>query len=198
MKLMRNGTQGNTVRRKNAESTYQIRATPAEDLPRTSRLCKQGLDSRRHVPDGFRRHYPEEAPAHEVTVDGFWIDVHTVTNEEFRRFVEATKYVTSAERSPNPDDYPGAKPELLVPASAVFQKPKQRVDLSDCYQWWTYVPGANWCHPEGPSSTLKRKSETSRRPTRLRRRRSLRQVDRQGIANGSGVGVCCSRRIGRS
>ena len=104
---------------------------------------------------GSDEHYPEEAPAHEVSVDGFWMDTHTVTNEEFRRFVEATKHVTSAERAPNPDDYPGAKPELLVPASVVFQKPKQRVDLRDCYQWWTYVPGANWRHPEGPASSLK-------------------------------------------
>jgi len=104
---------------------------------------------------GSDKHYPEEAPAHEVTVDGFWMDTHTVTNEEFRKFVEATKHVTSAERAPNPDDYPGAKPELLVPASVVFQKPKQRVSLNDCYQWWTYVPGANWLHPEGPASSLK-------------------------------------------
>ena len=104
---------------------------------------------------GSDKHYPEEAPAHEVTVDGFWMDSHTVTNEEFRKFVEATKHVTSAERAPNPDDYPGAKPELLVPASVVFQKPKQRVSLNDCYQWWTYVPGANWRHPEGPASSLR-------------------------------------------
>ena len=56
---------------------------------------------------GSDKHYPEEAPAHEVTVDGFWMDSHTVTNEEFRKFVEATKHVTSAERPPNPDDYFG-------------------------------------------------------------------------------------------
>ena len=104
---------------------------------------------------GSDKHYPEEAPAHEVTVEGFWMDRHTVTNEEFRKFVEATKHVTSAERAPNPDDYPGAKPELLVPASVVFQKPKQQVNLNDCFQWWTYVPGANWRHPEGPASSLK-------------------------------------------
>ncbi len=52
-------------------------------------------------------HYPEEAPAHAVTVDGFWMDETTVTNAEFRRFVEATGHVTSAERPANPDDYPG-------------------------------------------------------------------------------------------
>ena len=71
---------------------------------------------------GSDKHYPEEAPAHEVTVDGFWIDTHTVTNEEFRKVVEAAKHATSAERAPNPDDYPGAKPELLVPASVISLK----------------------------------------------------------------------------
>ena len=108
---------------------------------------------------GSDKHYPEEAPVHQVTVDGFWVDQHAVTNEEFRKFVEATKYVTFAERPPNAADYPGAKPELLVPASVVFQKPRQRVDLRDCYQWWTYVPGANWRHPEGPASSLKGKAK---------------------------------------
>jgi sulfatase modifying factor 1 len=72
---------------------------------------------------GSDKHYPEEAPAHEVSVDGYWMDPHAVTNEEFRRFVDATKYVTSAERAPNPEDYPGAKPELLVPAPLFFRNP---------------------------------------------------------------------------
>ena len=64
---------------------------------------------------GSDKHYPEEAPAHEVTVEGFWMDPHTVTNEEFRKFVEATKHVTSAERAPKAEDYPGAKPECSCP-----------------------------------------------------------------------------------
>lgn len=104
---------------------------------------------------GSNDYYPEEAPAHPVTVDGFWMDQYTVTNAQFSRFVEDTDYVTSAERSPNPEEYPGAKPELLVPASVVFRRPTFRVNLSDHYQWWTYVPGANWRHPLGPGSTLK-------------------------------------------
>ncbi|HEX2929528.1 MAG TPA: SUMF1/EgtB/PvdO family nonheme iron enzyme, partial [Candidatus Binatia bacterium] len=97
---------------------------------------------------GSDKHYPEEAPAHPVTVDGFWMDQYVVTNDDFRRFVEATKYVTLAEQPPNAADYPGAKPELLVPASVVFRKPAQRVDLNNCHNWWTYIPGANWRHPE--------------------------------------------------
>jgi formylglycine-generating enzyme required for sulfatase activity len=108
---------------------------------------------------GSNSHYREEAPAHQVTVDGFWMDKFTVTNEQFRRFVEETKHVTLAERPPNPEEYPGAKPEMLVPASMVFQKPRHRVDLRNPYNWWGYVPGANWRHPEGPEHTLKGRNE---------------------------------------
>ena len=98
--------------------------------------------------------YPEEAPAHRVSVDGFWMDRHTVTNKEFARFVHRTGYVTSAERAPDAADYPGADPELLVPASAVFEQPSGPVSLADPYQWWAYVPGADWRHPHGPGSSV--------------------------------------------
>jgi formylglycine-generating enzyme required for sulfatase activity len=107
---------------------------------------------------GSNSHYPEEAPAHPVTVDGFFIDRYPVTNEEFSRFVHETSHVTVAERAPNPDDYPGALPDLLVPASVVFKRPKTTVDLHNHFNWWAYVPGANWRHPEGPRSTLKDKA----------------------------------------
>jgi formylglycine-generating enzyme required for sulfatase activity len=103
---------------------------------------------------GSDRHYPEEAPAHRVTVDGFWMDIEPVTNAAFSRFVEATKYVTVAERPANPADYPGAKPELLAPSSVVFAKPNQRVDMRNPYNWWTYVPGADWRHPRGPQTSI--------------------------------------------
>jgi formylglycine-generating enzyme required for sulfatase activity len=104
---------------------------------------------------GSNDHYPEEAPTHEVAVDGFWLDKYAVTNADFSRFFEATKYVTVAERKPNAADYPGAKPELLVPASVMFHKPSHQVDLNNFYNWWTYTPGADWRHPSGPTSTLK-------------------------------------------
>ena len=103
---------------------------------------------------GSNNHYPEEAPAHEVRVGGFWIDIYTVTNAQFARFVEATGYVTAAERPANSADYPGAKPELLAPSSVVFHKPRQRVDLRNHHNWWRYVPGADWRHPDGPGSSL--------------------------------------------
>jgi formylglycine-generating enzyme required for sulfatase activity len=104
---------------------------------------------------GSNDHYPEEAPAHTVTVDPFWMDRFAVTNAQFSRFVESTGYVTLAEQAPDAKDYPGAKPELLVPASVVFRKPAHRVDLGNPYNWWTYIPGANWRHPQGPETSLK-------------------------------------------
>jgi formylglycine-generating enzyme len=104
---------------------------------------------------GSDGHYPEEAPAHRVTVEGFWMDRRAVTNVEFRRFVDATRYLTLAERPPDPETYPDAKPEMMVPASTVFQQPKHRVDLGNQYNWWTWVPGANWRHPRGPQSSLR-------------------------------------------
>ena len=103
---------------------------------------------------GSDEHYPEEGPAHRVEVDPFSIDVGPVTNAAFARFVEASGHVTFAERPPDPAAYPGADPSLLVPGSAVFFKPPVRVDLGDCTQWWRYVPGADWRHPEGPGSSL--------------------------------------------
>ena len=103
---------------------------------------------------GSDSHYPEESPAHEAEVDGFWMDRFCVTNAEFARFVAETSHVTSAERPPNPDDYPGALPEMLTAASVVFRKPQHRVDIRNHYNWWTYIAGANWRHPEGPDSTV--------------------------------------------
>jgi formylglycine-generating enzyme required for sulfatase activity len=105
---------------------------------------------------GSDRHYREEAPAHRVTVDGFWVDRTAVTNAEFARFVAATGHVTLAERAPRAEDYPGAKPEMLVPASVVFRQPKERVDLRDIHNWWALVPGADWRHPRGPQSSIAR------------------------------------------
>lgn len=103
---------------------------------------------------GSDNHYPEEAPTHRVKVDGFWIDRFAVTNREFEKFVKETGYVTLAERPANPDDYPDALPEMLVPSSTVFRKPSGPVDMRNHYNWWTYVPGANWRHPRGPASSI--------------------------------------------
>ena len=101
--------------------------------------------------EGF---YPEERPVHEVTVDGFWMARYPVTNQEFTRFVDATRYVTVAERPPNPAEFPGAPQENLVPGSMVFQKTAGPVDLRNYANWWAWAPGANWRHPLGPRSSL--------------------------------------------
>ncbi len=103
---------------------------------------------------GSDHHYPEEAPVHRVSVDGFWIDAYPVANYKFQKFAKQTSYVTVAERTPKAEDYPGAIPEMLVSGSVVFTQPSGRVDLSNHYNWWNWVPGADWRHPEGPESNL--------------------------------------------
>jgi formylglycine-generating enzyme len=103
---------------------------------------------------GSDDHYPEEAPAHHVTVSGFWMDTRPVTNAEFARFVEATGYVTMAERPPDPAMYPGARQEMLIAGSVVFRAPLFPVDMSNHHNWWTWVTGADWRHPEGPESSI--------------------------------------------
>ncbi len=103
---------------------------------------------------GSDRFYPEEGPAHLATVAPFRMDAHPVTNRAFARFVRETGWVTGAERTPDPADYPGVDPALLVPGSLVFRRTSGPVDLRDVRRWWRWVPGASWRHPEGPGSTL--------------------------------------------
>ena len=103
---------------------------------------------------GSDKHYPEEAPAHRVSVSSFWIDRTPVTNREFRKFVNATGHVTLAELPPDPKDYPNALPHMLKPASLVFTPPDHPVDLRVWTQWWTFKFGANWRRPFGPRSSL--------------------------------------------
>src|ERR1700733_14982370 len=90
---------------------------------------------------GSEDFYPEERPVHEVSVDGFWMDCHEVTNEQFALFVEATGYKTLAERPLNPTDFPGAPTENLVPGSMLFHKTKGPVDLGKYFNWWASAPG---------------------------------------------------------
>jgi formylglycine-generating enzyme required for sulfatase activity len=99
-------------------------------------------------------HFPDSQPLHRVKVDGFWMDRTEVTNAQFAKFVEATGYVTVAERTPTPEDFPGVPTEDLVPGSLVFAQPTQAVGLDNFLQWWSFVPGANWRHPEGPDSSI--------------------------------------------
>ena len=105
---------------------------------------------------------PDEFPHHQVNISSFYMDEHEVTNKQFREFVEATGYVTTAEKKPDWDEMkkqlpPGTpKPpdDLLVPASLVFQQTDHPVALNDPSVWWHWVPGADWRHPMGPGSSI--------------------------------------------
>ena len=109
----------------------------------------------------------DEKPRHEVKVDGFWMDITPVTNRQFKAFVDATNYVTTAEIAPKLEDImaqvpPGTKPpppEMLVPASLVFKPAKGPIPLTTHFNWWEWKPGANWKHPLGPESTIEGKEE---------------------------------------
>lgn len=103
---------------------------------------------------GSEDFYPDEAPVRRVRVEGFWIDPCPVTNARFTEFVADTGHVTVAEQAPDPDLYPHAPPETLVPGSVVFRMTPIRVRLDDFRQWWRWVPGASWRHPLGPESTI--------------------------------------------
>lgn len=104
---------------------------------------------------------PNERPVHPVAVNGFFMDRDVVTNVQFAAFVQATGYVTVAERAIDvttlmaqlPPGAPAPARERLVPGSLVFA-PKEAADLRDWSRWWRWVPGANWRHPEGPESSI--------------------------------------------
>jgi formylglycine-generating enzyme required for sulfatase activity len=98
--------------------------------------------------------FPDSKPVHKITVSSFYMDAHEVTNAEFAAFVKATGYKTVAEQQLDPKDYPGVPASALVPGSAVFSPPNSKVSLDNPMQWWSYVAGANWQHPQGPKSNI--------------------------------------------
>jgi formylglycine-generating enzyme len=109
----------------------------------------------------------DEKPSHRVKVDGFWMDVTPVTNRQFKEFVDATAYITTAEKAPSLEEImsqvpPGTAPpsaELLVPASLVFKPTTGPVSLKSNRAWWEWKPGASWKHPLGPDSTIENKED---------------------------------------
>ena len=123
---------------------------PSEDRPTGDMVRIPGGTFRM----GSNDHYPEEAPVHRVTVDGFWIDRTPVTNKQFKAFVKATGHKTFAEIPPDPKDYPGALPHMLYAGSLVFTPPQRVMDLRDWSQWWQFMKGADWRHPYGPKSNI--------------------------------------------
>ncbi len=110
---------------------------------------------------GSENGMPDEQPVHEVTLDGFWIDKTEVTNEQFKKFVKETGYVTTAEKKPDPKDFPNAPVENLVAGGLVFAMTDGPVPLNDnnWARWWRWVPGANWKHPHGPDSNIEGKDK---------------------------------------
>ncbi len=110
---------------------------------------------------------PDEQPLHRVKIDGFWMDATPVTNRQFKAFVDATNYVTTAEKAPAleeimsqvPPGTPPPSPEALVPASLVFKPTNGPVPLTNSFVWWDWKPGANWRHPAGPGSSIEGKED---------------------------------------
>ncbi|UIR55354.1 formylglycine-generating enzyme family protein [Sphingobacterium sp. SRCM116780] len=99
--------------------------------------------------------FSDAKPIHEVKLNSFLMDEHEVTNAQFEKFVQATGYVTVAERPLDPKEFPGVDSEMLKPGSAIFSPPKEVKDLHNHLQWWSYVIGASWKHPEGAMSSIK-------------------------------------------
>ncbi len=102
---------------------------------------------------GEEARYPEEGPPRAVSVSGFWIDTHELTNGEFAAFVKATGYRTMAELAPPVT--PETPPEMRVPGSAVFAVPSV-----DDPRWWRWAVGAQWRHPSGPGESIAGKAST--------------------------------------
>lgn len=114
--------------------------------------------------------WPDEKPAHRVEVDGFFMDEHEVTNAQFRAFVAATGYATTAEKPvdveailrQSPPGTAAPTGEALLPGSVVFTPTSSSVPVTgpEVYrQWWRWTPGACWKHPEGPGSSIESKDD---------------------------------------
>ena len=128
--------------------------TTADGKAPKDRIVQLILVSQASTRIGSDLYYAEECPAHEVRLYPFWMDALAVTNADFRRFVDDTSYQTTAEKpldmaasSEMPDEY-------FEPGSVVFQMSEGPVPLDDPRNWWTFVPGASWRHPEGPDSSI--------------------------------------------
>jgi len=154
----------------NLPSRYGVVAPGLQDTITPS--AKTGKDGMKWIPGGtFTMGSSEsggrsdEYPAHQVQVDGFWMDEKEVTNAEFTAFVKTTGYKTVAERKPDwealkkqlPPGTPKPAEDVLVAASLTFIPPNQQVPLDNAARWWSWTPGANWQHPQGPKSSIQGK-----------------------------------------
>ncbi len=143
---------------------------------------------------GSDHHYPEEAPAHRVTVDWFWMDGHRSPTGSSRRLSTTTGHVTFAEIPPDPKDYPGALPHMIYAGSLVFSPPVHQVDLRDWRRVVDASQGRGLASSLRPGERYRRAGRSSGRACGVCRRAGLRHMGRQGLADRSRVGVCRARR----
>ena len=146
---------------------------------------------------GSDQHYPEERPVHRVRWTGFWIDQHTVTNAEFARVRCGDRLCDVAEQPLDPAQYPGARPELMVPGALVFHMTDGPVDKSDISNWWRYVPGACWQRPEGPGSDLAGRDDHPVVHVAYADAEAYAAWAGKTLANRGRVGIRRARRAGR-
>jgi sulfatase modifying factor 1 len=146
----------------NADSLSRVVAEPNDKDPAATAGMVRIASGEFTMGTDDLRSFPNERPAHRVQVEGFWIDEHDVTNAEFAKFVEASGYVTTAEKKPDweelkkqlPLDTPKPDDSVLVAGSLVFTPTLHPVPLNDLSAWWRWAPGACWRHPEGPGSNI--------------------------------------------
>ncbi len=139
-------------------------SVPQEIIEKDGMVFVQGKSYLRgnDKPPGNGDHYPEEGPAHKVEVSSFWIDKHEVTNAQFKEFVDATGYVTFAERALSKDVFPNAPEGQLVPGATVFAPPPKNIDPraeNDPWDWWAYRKNASWKRPDGERSSIKNRMD---------------------------------------
>jgi formylglycine-generating enzyme len=143
-----------------AEAMVENAAVPAHANSSASHTAPAGMV---WIPGGRfwmgTDHMEDARPVHRVEVKGFWIDQTDVTNDEFARFVQATGYVTVAQRPLDPKEFPDLAPDDLAPGAVVFTPPPGPVSLNNPLAWWKFVRGANWRHPNGPNSDLRGKEK---------------------------------------
>ena len=145
---------------------------------------------------GSDKHYPEEAPVHRVTVTPSG-SIDPSDKPRIPQIRQCDRLCNLRRNSARPEGLSGRTAAHAQSRLAGFHPPNHPVDLRDWSQWWTFKFGANWRGPYGPRQLHQRARRSSGRSCRLSRRRSLRQVGRQGIADRSGMGVCCARRARR-
>lgn len=157
----------NSIRKK---VPHRISSSLVVDMPGTSEELEERTIGMIWIPGGVAimgsdTGPPDEAPPHPIAIDGFWMDATEVTNGQFKKFVDATGYVTLPERKPELRSIQKGSglenmailEEFNQPGSICslqLKSPEEFDPAKGAYSWWQYLPGANWKHPEGPESNI--------------------------------------------